>query len=192
MTMLRTSAITSVSTLENRKKESTLETVFIFTSWNFKLRTSVGYFLWNLSDFVFSVTHIILCIVNEFFLRWREWMQFDVTVLTSLTHFICTCCVITHTFLFGVSDLTWTSMDFKNRRCFVKCSHRRWAVFHTSILFKSDGNPTAPTPGWLSEQNGKQAYNLPAVAGDRKARRLWRGGKKPFPRNRSEASQRAF
>ena len=114
MTMLRTSAITSVSTLENRKKESTLETVFIFTSWNVKLRTSVGYFLWNLSDFVFSVTHIILCIVNEFFLRWREWMQFDVTVLTSLTHFICTCCVITHTFLFGVSDLTWTSMDFKN------------------------------------------------------------------------------
>ena len=73
------------------------------------------------------------------------------------------------------------SMDFKNRRCFVKCSHRRWAVFHTSILFKSDGNPTAPTPGWLSEQNGKQAYNLPAVAGDQKARRLWRGGRNPFP-----------
>ena len=70
------------------------------------------------------------------------------------------------------------SMDFKNRHCFVKCSHRRWAVFHTLILFNRDGNPTAPTPGWLSEQKEKQAYK-PACP-------CWRlkscedGGRNPF------------
>ena len=84
------------------------------------------------------------------------------------------------------------SMGFKNRRCFVKCSPRRWAVFHNPILFKRVENPTAPTPGWLSEQKEKQVYKLPAIAGDWKARQLWRWGKKPFHQNENEASQCAF
>ena len=52
--------------------------------------------------------------------------------------------------------------------------------------------PRPPLPAGCQNKRKNRHTNLPALVEDWKARRLWRWGKKPFHRNKSEASQCAF
>lgn len=73
------------------------------------------------------------------------------------------------------------SIDIKNRHCFVRCSHRRWALFQVHMSSRKRWKPRG-CHCWLSKQTGKWAHDSLAIAEDWKEAVKW--GKKPFDQSK--------